>query len=977
MMKDLVSDIRKNAISYGSIPFWSWNDKLEEKELRRQIRRMHELHMKGFFMHARGGLETEYLSEEWYALTRACVDEAKKLGMEAWAYDENGWPSGFAGGKLLEDPANHATYLAYEVTDEYPSGDDVLGVYTLCCGKLQRIMEPCAGEYHVIRQKYDSSYVDTLDADITRKFIKATHEVYKEKVGFSDCMPGFFTDEPQYYRYATPFSNKLPEEFEKAYGYSVFSALPALFIDFEGAKEFRYDYYLLCHKLFIQNFIKVIYDWCEENGCMLTGHAVEEPTLRGQMWCCGGVMPFYEYEHIPGIDYLSRNLDTDIASKQLGSVCAQLGKKKALSEMFGCCGWDVAPRELKRIAELQYAGGINVMCQHLYSYSERGQRKADYPAHYSEHLPWQESLKDFNRFFNHLGYTLSRGEEYVNTLVIHPIRSAYLLYQRKKDGESIETLEREFRSLSNLLSENQIPYHWGDETLMAKYASVEGDAIRVGLCRYDYVMIPHSYTMDSTTAQLLKTYIQNGGKVWLYGEKPSRIDGWPANLSWLVSNCEFSDIQNAAPVKIRLQGENVPKLRLQIRRTEEGRIFYIPNLCEEDQKYFTDVSVRIESCKGVYELDMDSLEKKPVRGRKDGDALEILLDFAPAKSYVLVESDEISMEDYVPSAPLDTVMWFDFDEQWRLVKRPENAMTLDTVCVSYDGANYEDEKPLVAIKNRLYEERYDGDLWLKFVFDVKEIPESLSVAVEPLKYTSFKVNGEDVSLTDTPWYDPLFQTAFILPYIRLGKNEITMSFHYFQRAYVYDVLYGDVSESLRNCLNFDVELENIYLFGDFALETDTERFVYGKRNSVCYDGAFSVKRAPEAIHPYDIVTEGYPFFAGKISLETDYIYRKGDASVLFLHGRYATAEISVNGKDAGTLLFTDRIDLAPWLCEGKNSITVTLCNSNRNLLGPHHQPNPEPFGVGPKTFSYEKQWKNGECADYLARYAFVRFGFDL
>ena len=80
-MQHFVEDIKKNALEYGSIPFWSWNDKLEEEELRRQINVMHDMGMKGFFMHARGGLETEYLSEEWYDCIRACVDEAKKLGM--------------------------------------------------------------------------------------------------------------------------------------------------------------------------------------------------------------------------------------------------------------------------------------------------------------------------------------------------------------------------------------------------------------------------------------------------------------------------------------------------------------------------------------------------------------------------------------------------------------------------------------------------------------------------------------------------------------------------------------------------------------------------------------------------------------------------------------------------------------------------------------------------------------------------------
>ena len=49
-------------------------------------------------------------------------------------------------------------------------------------------------------------------------------------------------------------------------------------------------------------------------------------------------MPFYEYQHIPGIDHLTRRLRTVLPAKQLGSVCAQLGKKKALSEMYAAVG---------------------------------------------------------------------------------------------------------------------------------------------------------------------------------------------------------------------------------------------------------------------------------------------------------------------------------------------------------------------------------------------------------------------------------------------------------------------------------------------------------------------------------------------------------------------------------------------------------------------------------------------------------------
>ena len=190
----LVADIKKNAITHGSLPFWSWNDKLEPEELRRQIRVMKELGMNGFFMHARCGLVTDYLSDEWFECVGACIDEAKKLGMEAWSYDENGWPSGFAGGALLEERDNLAGFLRMESTSEYPCGENVLGVYRIENGALRRLDASDGGEYLVIYEERDPSYIDVLDPAVTKKFLRSTHEEYKARIApenFGTVMPGF------------------------------------------------------------------------------------------------------------------------------------------------------------------------------------------------------------------------------------------------------------------------------------------------------------------------------------------------------------------------------------------------------------------------------------------------------------------------------------------------------------------------------------------------------------------------------------------------------------------------------------------------------------------------------------------------------------------------------------------------------------------------------------------------------------------
>ena len=88
----------EDLLSYASIPFWSWNYRLEPEKLKEQIGWMKRQGLGGFIIHARKGLLTEYMGEEWLSCVGVCIEEAERLGMEVWLYDENGWPSGFAGG---------------------------------------------------------------------------------------------------------------------------------------------------------------------------------------------------------------------------------------------------------------------------------------------------------------------------------------------------------------------------------------------------------------------------------------------------------------------------------------------------------------------------------------------------------------------------------------------------------------------------------------------------------------------------------------------------------------------------------------------------------------------------------------------------------------------------------------------------------------------------------------------------------------
>ena len=58
-------DFKTIENTYRPRPFWTLNDFLSEDETRRQVKIMKAEGLGGFFLHARGGLEPEYMGEEW------------------------------------------------------------------------------------------------------------------------------------------------------------------------------------------------------------------------------------------------------------------------------------------------------------------------------------------------------------------------------------------------------------------------------------------------------------------------------------------------------------------------------------------------------------------------------------------------------------------------------------------------------------------------------------------------------------------------------------------------------------------------------------------------------------------------------------------------------------------------------------------------------------------------------------------------
>lgn len=942
----------KDIKVYRSIPFWSWNDKLEIEELIKQIHWMKKCGMGGFFMHARSGLQTEYLSEEWMKCIEACADEAQKHHMKAWVYDENGWPSGFAGMQLLEKEEYRDKYIQYKI-GAYDGKADVS--YLMTDNKIIRTVVGEEGEYLNLYIRTSTSTADILNPEVVEQFLALTHQQYKKRFGenFAEKIEGFFTDEPQYYRWSTPYTVMIERYFKEQFNEDILDSLGLLFVEKEGYRKFRYRYWKGMQELMLKNFAEKIYNWCTDNGVQLTGHFVEETSLAGQMMCCGGIMPFYEYEHIPGIDWLGRgSIDVGVLPiKQVGSVAAQLGRKQVLTESFGCCGWDVTPTELKIIAGYQYINGVNVMCHHLVPYSERGNRKYDYPAHYSPTNPWvKEGFKEFNDYFTNLGFLLGEGKQYVNVAVLHPIRSTYFDYKREMDqqGYGIGDIEYPLHHVCNLLSRRNIEFHFIDETLMQKYGFVDGAKIGCGACTYDYLILPSLITMDKSTENYLHQFCKNGGKVLMLGDKPTFCEAEPYEYDYLENTCSLEEI---AAAQIYRNTNPETDICATYRTNGDRQFLYVLNASyTEVQRQTFDFGENIHSFLKVNLLE-SSTEQIP-----------LTITLRPGEDALLIPSEKV-VED---KKELDI---YEFEIKDSTITWDKNYLPIDTIRYSTDGKNYSEPWPCAAIFQKLIKEKYEGSIFFQYEFEVKVLPEQIQLRTESVNEVQAWFNG--LSLTEKlPVEESYISLYDITSMIQEGKNEYTVEVKWHEDESVYHALYGeDVTEALKNCIVYDSELQPIQLEGRFGVYP-TGGYWEDENTSYVSGADFYIGEIPEKIT--ELVTDGFPFFAGSFSISQTLCF-ENNRILLRIPGDYQMAKVDVNGMSAGTLLFEKELDISDMAQVGENLIRVQFFVSNRNLMGPHHFVDSKYPGATPWMFELSNTWEENKSTYYHDHFDLKKF----
>lgn len=590
-----VSAFRRPDSFYWPGHMWIWNDRLDLTELRRQLADMaahgalspmplpEPKEFRPTTMPTR--MEPGYLTPEFFEVVREVADEAQRLGLRLWLYDEGGWPSGNACGQLVKaHPEFGRQSLRRSETRLEPGQSmaapaDCLAAFLVEPDGRYRQLIPgetvtassAGSRLMVFSIARHSWHADLMNPAATDAFIAMTHEGYRRAAGrhFGTTIPAIFTDEPN--MGDMPWTEGMAEAFQRDMGYDLTDRLPSLYEGESPADaQVRIDYFDWWSARFASAFFGRCREWCRRAGIRFSGHLNgEDETLGARKHGFGNAMRMMRQMDIPGVDAIWRQLWPGKRNhhfpKFASSVAHQEGTDWAITESFAVYGSGLSPEHMKWIVDYQFVRGINLLDMIGYPYSVADWMVAGERPNFHPQNPLWDALPGFHAYVARLSYALTLGQPRIRTALHFPIRDIWA------GGSNAAAVAEAHDKAALALLECQCDYDLlDDEAICGPGTRVDRGVLRVGPMRYDTIVITRQSWMHAKARQRLEEFARSGGRLIAIdaaGIEPLPQGAVPATLE---------DMSRLLSPMVHLSAP-CPGLRVCVRDTASGSLYFLTN----------------------------------------------------------------------------------------------------------------------------------------------------------------------------------------------------------------------------------------------------------------------------------------------------------------------------------------------------------------------------------------------------------------
>lgn len=518
---ELIRRFRGLPEDEGFIPFWFWNDDLQDDHLIYQIHEMHEKGVDQFLIHARFGLQVKYLSDEWFNKIDLALREAEKLGMRVWIYDEENWPSGYAGERVLAENPDYCGKCLFRV----PKGcDDLRDDWRFVDSRNG--WDYYRGYCHWNISYTNSYYTDMLSAEATDCFIRVTHAEYVRRFSshIGKTLMGFFVDEPGFYNNITIYnarddentivwSDDLPERFQAMKGYDLMDVIGLMWHnDDSRALKVKTDFYDVVCALYCERFLGRLREYCHANNLLLIGHLHMEEFLPYHVKTQGDLMRCLNELDWSGVDRIDLNWEK-LSEKYASSAQLIYDKPRTLSETFCFSGWDNHLAKMKYWIDWQMTKGVDTICLHAFYSSIEGERRWECPPSlFFQNDYWQyfRRLSDYGR---RMSFLIRQGEPVLDLGVYYPIATQVDLLWPNSQVQA-DQHDRAFIEMATSLTRHQYDYLIvNDDGLKA--AQIKDGVMYLKSAKLRSIVLFGLTCMHADVANKLIAFAEQGGQLIL------------------------------------------------------------------------------------------------------------------------------------------------------------------------------------------------------------------------------------------------------------------------------------------------------------------------------------------------------------------------------------------------------------------------------------------------------------------------------
>lgn len=535
--------------------FWFWNDSITDEKTSEQLNMMNHIHADQPVVHARFGLQNEYLSKDWFDRIGHVIDVCHENNMRIWLYDENNWPSGNCNWTITMNEEYREHFLQFE-QEELKAGENYqldltkkhyinVSAYNSSdkrvdlLGSNKNEIEYIANEDIVIYAVYvavdDYEPVGKLCVDYLSKeaigiFIESTHEKYADHFSdeFGKMITGIFMDETRFCN-AFVWTKTLPEEFKKRKGYDIIPYLSLLLRNTEESVYIRYDYYDVISDMYTEATFKQIYDWCETHGLKTTAHFLGEETLATQSYFGGDMVRGYKYLHVPAIDHLGNGIGS-LDGKFAVSASHNYGRSRISCEAFGASGWDTDFESMVKISNWLFQQGINLIWMHGFYYSIRDERSKDFPPSYFYQWKYWDHMPMYAKMAARMSEMLSNGRSETEILVYSPMETFWNHFEPDLDiktgfweegpfitDEKAKFIDNQFQLVCNKLVDKNYDFNILGSDAIDNFEVIDGKIVnRLNGETFSLFILPLADVLPDKMVTFLNEFTKVGGKVISY-----------------------------------------------------------------------------------------------------------------------------------------------------------------------------------------------------------------------------------------------------------------------------------------------------------------------------------------------------------------------------------------------------------------------------------------------------------------------------